>query len=159
PGRGDAVRARQLAVDAAPARVNLDHSTAMWCGGPCYPPTTSVHWFSVLNPDRTPRLAYTELSNLLHRIAPTPTPIAPSRVTQTVSFDDLSPANRPLNGQYPSGVIDWGTNTWYLSAPWRQFTTNSITFNFNGATQTSGSLRFVNPRRLVQLDAFNGGSN
>ena len=21
---------------------NHDHSTAMWCGGPCYPPTTSV---------------------------------------------------------------------------------------------------------------------
>ena len=36
---------------------NLDHSTAMWCGGPCYPPSTSVHWFSVLNPDRSPRPA------------------------------------------------------------------------------------------------------
>jgi hypothetical protein len=40
---------------------NHDHSTAMWCGGPCYPPTTSVYWFSVLNPDRSARPAYTAL--------------------------------------------------------------------------------------------------
>ncbi len=168
---------------------NLDHSTAMWCGGPCYPPGTSVHWFSVLNPDRTPRPAFTALQGLLHGTLPTPTstPTAtltsaptstpsatltatPTRTltatptstavsgptTQTVTFDDLAPANRALNGQYPSGVIDWGTNVWFLSGPWRQFTTNSISFNAAGAT--SAVVRFVSPRQLVQLDAFNGGS-
>ncbi len=74
---------------------------------------------------------------------------------QTVTFNDLSSPNRPLSGQYPSGVIDWGTNTWFLSGPWRQFTTNSI--SFNGAGPTSASFRFVTALRLVQVDAFNGG--
>ena len=55
---------------------NLDHSTAMWCGtaqtgyiGQCYPPTTSVYWFSTLNGAtdmssptyRSPRPVYTAL--------------------------------------------------------------------------------------------------
>lgn len=43
---------------------NHDYSTAQWCGGPCYPPTTSLYWFSVLNEDRSPRQAYTALKNM-----------------------------------------------------------------------------------------------
>jgi hypothetical protein len=35
-----------------------------------------------------------------------------------VRFDDLTPANRELDGQYPGGQLDWGTNNWYLSGPW-----------------------------------------
>jgi hypothetical protein len=88
---------------------------------------------------------------------PTPTPTAtpvPQGANQTVTFDDLSPQNRPLNGQYPSGVIDWGTNAWYLSGTYGAFDTNSI--GFNGAGPTSATLRFVAPRRLVQIDAYNG---
>src|SRR5919202_6279217 len=50
---------------------NLDHSTAMWCGGPCYPSNTSVTWFSLLNPDRSPRPAYTALQTLLGGPPPT----------------------------------------------------------------------------------------
>ena len=46
-----------------------DHSTAMWCGGPCYPPTTAVHWFSLLNPDRSARPAYLALAALPKRPA------------------------------------------------------------------------------------------
>src|SRR5258708_11393341 len=48
--------------------------------------------------------------------------------TTTVVFDDLTPADRTLNGQYPTGVIDWGNNAWFLSGPWGQFTTNSVSF-------------------------------
>src|SRR5206468_1778395 len=57
---------------------------------------------------------------------------------------------------YPSGVIDWGANAWYLSAPWGRFTTNSISFNGDGPT--SASFTFVAPRRLVRIDAYNGGT-
>ena len=81
---------------------------------------------------------------------------SPPPPQQTVTFNDLGSPNRVLSGQYPSGIIDWGANAWYLSAPWRQFTTNSI--SFNGAGPTSATLRFMNAQRLVQLDAFNGGS-
>jgi len=75
--------------------------------------------------------------------------------SQTVTLDDLTNPNRPLVGQYPNGVIDWGAGAWYLSGPWGQFPTNSL--RFNGAGRTSASLNFSAPRRVVQIDAFNGG--
>lgn len=75
---------------------------------------------------------------------------------EVVSFDDATGENRVLNGQYPSGVIDWGTNGWYLSGPWRQLTTKSV--GFNGPGLTSGSFTFLTPRVLLQVDAFNGGT-
>jgi hypothetical protein len=52
-------------------------------------------------------------------------------------------------------VIDWGTNVWYLSGPFGQFTTKSVSFNRPGIT--SGTLTFINPRRLVSVRAYNGG--
>jgi hypothetical protein len=54
-------------------------------------------------------------------------------------------------------VIQWGTSgAWYLSGPWGLFRTNSI--SFNGTGRTSASFTFISPRRLVQLDAYNGGA-
>jgi len=73
-----------------------------------------------------------------------------------VTFDDLTGVNAPLNGQYPTGVINWGTGIWLLSGPWGQFTTNSI--SFNGAGITSAAFSFLVTRQLIQLDAYNGGT-
>src|SRR6185369_15531588 len=73
----------------------------------------------------------------------------------TVTFDDLSNINSPLNGQYPSGLINWGTGAWFLSGPWGQFTTSSISFRSPGIT--SASFTFLVSRQLKQMDAFNGG--
>ena len=93
---------------------------------------------------------------------PTPTPTPPPTPTttpapspQTVTFDDLPNPDRVLSGQYPAGVIDWGTNAWWLSGPWGRFTTQSV--SFNGASPTSASFTFISPRRVVQVDAYNGG--
>jgi hypothetical protein len=97
----------------------------------------------------------------------TPTPIAPSTPTPTltptpggsqtsVTFDTLASPGRALTGQYPSGVVDWGSGAWYLSGPWGQLRTNSVSFNGPGAT--SASFTLLSPRRVVQLDAFNGGT-
>jgi hypothetical protein len=61
-----------------------------------------------------------------------------------------------LTGQYPSGAIDWGTNNWWVSGPWQGFTTNSV--SFNGGGSTSKTFQLVKPLRLVQLDAYNGGT-
>jgi hypothetical protein len=83
----------------------------------------------------------------------TPTPAPP----QTVTFDNLSPPNRPLNGQYPSGLINWGTNSWFLSGPYGGDPSNSV--SFNGSGMTSAVLTFINPRRVVSLQAYNGGSS
>ncbi len=73
----------------------------------------------------------------------------------TVDFNNLTPFNRALNGQYPSGVINWGTNVWFLSGPWLGFTTNSISFNSSGTT--SQPITLITPRQLRQIEAFNGG--
>jgi glucose/arabinose dehydrogenase/endonuclease YncB( thermonuclease family) len=73
----------------------------------------------------------------------------------TVTFDDKSGQNQPLNGQYPTGVIDWGTGKWYHSSPWGPLTTKSVSFDAGGVT--SAPFTFVTPRRLVRLQAYNGG--
>jgi glucose/arabinose dehydrogenase/PKD repeat protein/endonuclease YncB( thermonuclease family) len=93
---------------------------------------------------------------------PTPTPLpataTPTPVTGqvTIDFNNLTPFNRVLNGQYPAGVADWGTNRWWLAGPWGRFTTNSV--SFNGSGQTSQTVTLLGSRTLVQLDAFNGGT-
>jgi hypothetical protein len=71
-----------------------------------------------------------------------------------VTFDDKGGQDQALNGQYPTGVIDWGTGSWYHSGPWGAFTTKST--SFNGAGMTSQTFTFVTPRRLVSLRAYNG---
>src|SRR5215472_10388981 len=86
----------------------------------------------------------------------TPVPTVSAGSTRTITFDDLSNPGRPLSGQYPSGVIDWGTNNWFLSGPYGLFTTNSI--GFNGRGPTSETFTYLTPTRTIQIDAFNGGS-
>jgi hypothetical protein len=97
----------------------------------------------------------TNFDNLLFDGGPTSPPPTPGTDT-SVTFDDLAIPNRPLNGQYPVGVVDWGTNRWYLSAPFGAFRTNSV--GFNGAGPTSAVLTLPTARRVVQIDAYNGGS-
>jgi hypothetical protein len=87
---------------------------------------------------------------------PTATATPPPTGSQTVTFDDRAGQDQALNGQYPSGVIDWGTNTWHHAAPWGAFTTKSVSFNGSGVT--SRTFAFVTPRRLVSVQAYNGGS-
>ena len=105
----------------------------------------------------TPRPTSTTTPTPVRTATPTSTATPGGGTTsQTVTFDDLSSPDRPLSGQYPSGLINWGTNVWYLSSPWGRFTTNSISFNGDGPT--SASFSFVAPHRLLRLDAYNGGS-
>ncbi len=73
-----------------------------------------------------------------------------------MAFDDLSGANKVLSGQYPTGLIDWGTSNWWLSGPYGKFTTKSV--SFNGSSLTSASFTLVSAERLVRFDVYNGGS-
>jgi len=86
---------------------------------------------------------------------PTPTPTVQPGGGTTVTFDDRAGENQPLNGQYPNGVIDWGSSMWYHSGPWASFTTKSVSFTSGRNTAT---FRFLTARRLVSIDAVNGGS-
>jgi hypothetical protein len=72
-----------------------------------------------------------------------------------VTFDDAKGRDRVLNGQYPKGVIDWGKKQWWLSGPYGAFLTKSVGFNGPGVKQAT--FAFVEPLRLVSLDAYNGG--
>jgi len=84
-------------------------------------------------------------------VSPTPSP-----TPRVITFDDLQLIQRPLNGQYPGGIADWGANVWYLSGPYHQFGTNSV--SFNGAGPTSGAITLLTPRVPRQLDIDNGGT-
>jgi hypothetical protein len=75
---------------------------------------------------------------------------------QTVTFDDKPGQDQLLNGQYPSGVINWGTSNWYHSGPWGALTTKSVSFEDAGVN--SRSFTFINPRRLISVQAYNGGA-
>jgi hypothetical protein len=77
--------------------------------------------------------------------------------SKVVNFDTASGQNQPLNGQYPTGVINWGTGKWYLSAPYGRFNTKSV--SFNGAALTSAKFTFVSAKRLIAIDAYNGGGS
>jgi len=87
-------------------------------------------------------------------MTPIPTPVT----TRVVGFDDLAPAavNAPLNGQYPSGIVAWGTGQWYASGPYPPFATNSV--SFAGPALASASFGILNGATLSQLDAGNGGT-
>ena len=91
---------------------------------------------------------------------PTPGPSPTATATlpagaQTVTFDDRSGEGQPLEGQYPAGVIDWGSGQWYLSPPFGQLTSKSVSV---GEGRTSATFTFLTPRTLLQLDVYNGGA-
>jgi hypothetical protein len=115
-------------------------------GGPTSTRTPSPSTTSTAVPTRTSTPSPTS-------VGPTATPTA---TMQTITFDDLSGQDRLLTGQYPTGHIDWGSGVWYLSAPWGQFATKSI--SYSGPGTTSASFMFLTPRRLVSIQAYNGGA-
>src|SRR5207302_9581896 len=94
-------------------------------------------------PTASPRSPATE--------TPTPPP-----TTRLVTFDDLPGEEKPLIGEYPSGVIDWGQTAWYLSGPWGRFTTKSV--SFNGPSVMAASFTLPTPRRHTRFEAYNGGT-
>ena len=83
------------------------------------------------------------------------TSVADTTPPSVIHFNDLPSTGGSLNGQYPTGVVDWGNNAWWRSGPWGQFTTNSVSFTSSGV---SASFRFITPRRVVSVKAFNGGA-
>ena len=75
--------------------------------------------------------------------------------TTTITFD-ARPAGTFLSGQYPTGLIDWGNGSWFVSGPFGAFTGNSI--SFKDSSVFSASFSFVTPLRLLTIDAYNGGT-
>ncbi len=95
-------------------------------------------------------------------LTPTPSPI-PTGI-QTINFDtNISghTVEAALTGQYPTGIINWGTSqtAWYLSGPWAPYdSTNSLTY-VGDTTPKSATFTFITPRKLVSLKAVTSGTN
>jgi len=75
-------------------------------------------------------------------------------VASIVDFDNPHVgANVELKGEYPSGVIDWGTDIWKVCAPAGRMSTFSLCAAAPQATQAE--FRFFYPRILLRLDVYN----
>jgi hypothetical protein len=76
---------------------------------------------------------------------------------QFVTFDDPHLAGGTLlKGQYPSGVIDWGTDQWRISVPEGGFGTFNLAVADPKAT--TAKFRFYWPRIFAGVDVYNGGA-
>jgi hypothetical protein len=75
---------------------------------------------------------------------------------QYITFDDPHlPASTVLNGEYPSGVIDWGTDAWRINVPEGAFGTFNLALT--DAKGKTADFRFYWPRIFVGVDVYNGG--
>ncbi len=84
--------------------------------------------------------------------------VAPPAQTITITFNDASGRDRQLGGEYPAGIVNWGTNSWWLASPTGKFSTKSLSLNGNKVPAlTESTFAFVTPRRLLSLEAFNSG--
>jgi hypothetical protein len=74
-----------------------------------------------------------------------------------VTFDDPHQlSGTVLSGEYPSGVIDWGSDVWRINVPEGRFDTFNLALVDPQAT--SAQFRFYWPRVFVGIDVYNGGS-
>jgi hypothetical protein len=76
---------------------------------------------------------------------------------QYITFDDPHlAAGTALAGEYPSGVIDWGTDAWRINVPEGGFGT----FNLApaDAKAKTAEFRFHWPRIFVGVDVYNSGA-
>jgi hypothetical protein len=62
-------------------------------------------------------------------------------------------ANVPLRGEYPSGVIDWGRESWKVCPPADRMSTFSLCAA--DAQSVKARFRFFSPRVLMRLDVYN----
>lgn len=75
---------------------------------------------------------------------------------QYVTFDDPHvAAGTLLKGEYPSGVIDWGTDEWRINVPEGGFGTFNLALADSKATMAE--FHFYWPRIFAGVDVYNGG--
>jgi hypothetical protein len=74
-----------------------------------------------------------------------------------VTFDDPHlAAGTPLVGQYPSGVVDWGSGDWQIGTPLGKFGTFTLALADEHAT--GAQFKFYAPRIFAGVDVYNDGA-
>jgi hypothetical protein len=74
----------------------------------------------------------------------------------SITFDDPHlAAGTLLNGEYPSGVIDWGSAAWQIVPPHGKFGTFHLALADPNARQAT--FRFDEPRVFAGVDVWNSG--
>ncbi|MBI1279199.1 MAG: hypothetical protein GC179_13820 [Anaerolineaceae bacterium] len=73
-----------------------------------------------------------------------------------ISFDNLPNPNSALEGQYPAGIANWGTNKWFVLAPSGHSFSNTAAFANQGVI--SATFDFVTPLILTSVGAVNEGA-
>jgi len=74
-----------------------------------------------------------------------------------ITFDDPHlAAGTLLKGEYPSGVIDWGTDQWKISVPEGGFGTFNVALIH---PQPKAEIRFPWPRIFAGIDVYNAGAS
>jgi hypothetical protein len=77
---------------------------------------------------------------------------------QYVTFDDPHlPVGTVLQGQYPSGVLEWKSDQWQIAAPQGKFGTFHLALADPKAE--SAEFRFYAPRIFVGMDVYNGSAS
>jgi hypothetical protein len=77
-------------------------------------------------------------------------------VPRLITFDDPHvAAGTKLVGQYPSGVVDWGSGAWEIAAPGGKFGTFGL--KLADAAAVRSEFRFYAPRVFAGIDVYNGG--
>ena len=72
-----------------------------------------------------------------------------------ITFDDPHlPAGTPLLGQYPSGVVDWGSGEWKIGTPYGKFGTFTLVLSNRSARHAE--FQFYSPRIFAGVDVYNG---
>jgi hypothetical protein len=74
-----------------------------------------------------------------------------------ITFDDPHlPAGTALLGQYPSGVVDWGSGAWQIGTPYGKFGTFTLVLADRKARHSE--FQFYAPRIFTGIDVYNDGN-
>jgi hypothetical protein len=77
-----------------------------------------------------------------------------------LTFDDLSGQNKQFASEYRPGCALWGPNAWWLSGPFGQLRTKSVSLHpYKQPVRTQSRVSFVRASRLMSLVAYNGGNS
>jgi hypothetical protein len=123
---------------------------SIWSGGKKLAPRAdlSQEGYTFDKATRVLRVRHTQSRDVdVHGLASEPIP-------QFVDFDNPHVgANVSLHGEYPSGVIDWGSGEWKVCAPGGLMSTFSLCASDSKTRRAA--FRFAFPRTLMSLDVYN----